>query len=40
VIQSYSKSFEHSLTFPGKALQILKDAGIGACVQMALTVRN
>jgi lysine-N-methylase len=40
VIQSYSKSFEHSLTFPAKALQILAGAGMGACVQMALLIRS
>ena len=38
VVQSYSKSFEHSMAFPGQALEILQRAGLSACVQMALTV--
>ena len=39
-IQSFSKTFEHSLTFPGRALQTLADKGMKTCAQLAILIRN
>jgi lysine-N-methylase len=39
-IQSSSKTFEHSLTFPGSALQTLADKGVKTCAGLAILVRN
>ena len=40
VIQSASKTFEHSLTFPARALQVLADKGVKTCASLAILVRN
>jgi lysine-N-methylase len=40
VIQSFSKTFEHSLSFPGRALQILAGKGVKTCADLAVLVRN
>jgi lysine-N-methylase len=40
VIQSCAKTFEHSVAFPARALQILKDHGIENCVSMAMLIQN
>jgi lysine-N-methylase len=40
VMQSFTKSFEHSLSFPGRALQLLADKGINTCASMAILLRN
>jgi lysine-N-methylase len=40
VIQSFTKAFEHSLSFPGRMLQILADKGVKTCAGLATLVRN
>jgi lysine-N-methylase len=40
VIQSFTKSFEHDLNFPGRALKLLADKGIQNCVNLAMLVRS
>jgi hypothetical protein len=40
VIQSFSKAFEHSLTFPERTLQILADKGVKNCASLAILIRN
>ena len=40
VIQSSSKTFEHSLTFPARALQTLADKGVKTCASLAILLRN
>lgn len=40
VIQSYTKAFEHSLSFPARARQIVAAAGVHDCVSLALLIRN
>jgi lysine-N-methylase len=40
VIQSFAKAFEHSLSFPDRALQILADKGMKTCTSLAMLVRN
>jgi lysine-N-methylase len=40
VIQSVAKAFEHNLSFPKRALQILADKGVRNCVSMAILLRN
>ena len=40
VIQSSSKTFEHSLTFPARALQTLADKGVKTCASVAILLRN
>ena len=40
VIQSFSKTFEHSLTFPPRTLQILAGKGVSTCATLAILLRN
>jgi lysine-N-methylase len=40
LIQSSCKTFEHSLTFPGRALQTLADKGVKTCASLAILLRN
>jgi lysine-N-methylase len=40
VIQSFTKAFEHSLSFPERALQILADKGVKTCASLAILIRN
>ena len=40
VMQSSSKTFEHSLTFPGRVLQTLADKGVKTCASLAILLRN
>ena len=40
VIQSSSKTFEHSLTFPPRALQSLADKGAKTCASLAILLHN
>jgi lysine-N-methylase len=40
LIQSFTKAFEHSLTFPERALQILAEKGVATCAGFAILVRN
>lgn len=40
VIQSYTKAFEHSPSFPEHALKILADKGVSNCTMLALLIRN
>ncbi len=40
VIQSFTKSFEHSLTFPVRALETLADKGVKTCASLAILLRN
>ena len=40
VVQSFSKAFEHSLTFPERALQLLADKGVKTCASLAILIRN
>jgi len=39
-IQSFTKVFEHHLSFPGRALQILANKGVKTCTSLAMLVRN
>ena len=40
VIQSFTKAFEHSLTFPERTLKTLAEKGVKNCAGMALLMRN
>jgi lysine-N-methylase len=40
VVQSFTKAFEHSLTFPQRTLQILSDQGVKTCAGLAILIRN
>ena len=40
VIQSFTKAFEHSLSFPGRALKILADKNVTSCASMAILLLN
>jgi len=40
VIQSFTKAFEHSLSFPGRALKILETKGLNNCASMAILLLN
>ena len=40
VIQTFAKTFEHSLTFPARTLQLLADKGVKTCASLAILVRN
>jgi lysine-N-methylase len=40
VIQSFSKAFEHSPSFPERALKILAEKGLKSCVTLAFLIRN
>jgi lysine-N-methylase len=40
LIQSFTKAFEHSLTFPERALQILAEKGVNTCANFAILIRN
>jgi lysine-N-methylase len=40
VIQSFTKAFEHSLTFPERTLQILAEKGVKNCAGLAILIRN
>jgi lysine-N-methylase len=40
VIQSFTKAFEHSLTFPERTLQILAEKGVNSCAGLAILIRN
>jgi lysine-N-methylase len=39
-IQSFTKTFEHNLSFPGRTLQILAEKGVKTCASLASLVRN
>lgn len=39
-VQSVTKAFEHNLSFPAQALQILTGNGIRSCVSLAILLRN
>jgi len=40
LIQSFSKTFEHSVTFPERALQVIAHHGVKTCAGLAMLVRN
>ena len=40
VIQSFTKAFEHSPSFPERALKILKGKGMQSCAALANLIRN
>jgi lysine-N-methylase len=40
VVQSCAKTFEHSVAFPARALDILSEHGMQNCVSMALLIQN
>ncbi len=40
LVQSCAKTFEHSIAFPARAFEILKDHGIENCVSMAMLIQN
>jgi lysine-N-methylase len=40
VIQSFTKAFEHSVSFPDRALRTLAAAGVSNCVNLAILIRN
>ena len=40
VIQSFTKAFEHSLTFPERTLQILAEKGVETCAGLAMLITN
>jgi len=40
VIQTSVRTFEHSVDFPGRALEILASKGVDTCSQLALLLRN
>jgi lysine-N-methylase len=40
VIQSFTKAFEHSPSFPERALKILAEKGLQTCVALAILMRN
>ena len=40
VIQSFTKAFEHSLTFPERTLKTLAEKGVKSCAGLAILIRN
>ncbi len=40
VIQAYTKAFEHSPSFPERALKIVADNGLKTCASLAILIRN
>jgi lysine-N-methylase len=40
LIQSATKTFEHSLSYPGKALDLLIEKGIDGCASMSMLIRD
>jgi lysine-N-methylase len=40
LVQSCAKTFEHSVAFPARAFEILRNHGIENCVSMALVIQN
>ncbi len=40
VIQSFTKAFEHSPSFPERALKILSGKGMKSCAALANLIRN
>ena len=40
VVQSTTRAFGHSLTFPDSALEILADKGVRTCASLAILLRN
>ena len=40
VIQAFTKAFEHSPTFPERALKILAAKGVTSCTMMAILLLN
>jgi lysine-N-methylase len=40
VIQSYTKAFEHSPSFPERAVKIVGDKGLKTCASLAILIRN
>ena len=40
VIQSYTKAFEHSPSFPERSLKILAAKGLKSCTTLANLIRN
>jgi lysine-N-methylase len=40
VIQSFTKAFEHSLTFPVRTLEILAEKGVNSAAGLAILLRN
>ena len=40
LIQSATKTFEHSLSYPGKVLELLTQKGLGDCASMGMLVRD
>ena len=40
VIQSFTKAFEHSPSFPERALKILAEKGLKSCAALAILIRN
>ena len=40
VIQSYTKAFEHSPSFPERSLKILAEKGLKSCTTLAILIRN
>jgi lysine-N-methylase len=40
VVQAVAKSFQHSLSFPERAIQILAEKGVKNCVSLGVLIRN
>jgi len=40
LVQSCAKTFEHSVAFPARALQLLSGKGLQTCVSLAVLMRN
>jgi hypothetical protein len=40
LIQSATKTFEHSLSYPAKALDLLSEKGIVDCASMGMLIRD
>jgi lysine-N-methylase len=40
LVQSYAKTFEHSVAFPARAFEILSNHGLKNCVSMAMLLQN
>jgi lysine-N-methylase len=40
VVQSCAKTFEHSVAFPARALEILSEHGMQSCVSIAMLIQN
>jgi lysine-N-methylase len=40
VIQSFTKAFEHSPSFPERSLKILAEKGLSSCTTLAILIRN